>query len=173
MCKSICSHPSFYCMLADLLHLCSSEHKSAPPSGVERMAMNEWCMKPALYSETHCTKTWQCGHTLLHTFPQFIRPQLTLTLQQFNSHLCLPFSRLRKQWGTDQRNPTWQEAVEWLQRRRRGKQTNSRRGRRAKTLDKCPPDVVGFFPTLHLMASCASTLPVGVICWQCFHSMLY
>lgn len=111
-------------------------HNSVPPSGVEMMAMNEWCMKPALYNDSRCTETWQCGHTLLHTLSHNWF-DLSIHLSTISFALqSLPFGCLRKKWRADQRNPTWQEPVEWLQRRRRRKQTHSRRGNRAMALDK-------------------------------------
>lgn len=42
-----------------------------------------------------------------------------------------------------------------------------------EAVTKCPTDAVQKSPALHMMASCANTLQVGVNCSQCFPIMVF
>lgn len=129
---------------------------------MERIAMNECCMKPALLQwKPQHRNTTMWTHTITHT-PPTIYLTSAYTCQLFNPHSSASLL-VNCANSEEQTNATQHDRSRWSGCREGGEENKQIAGE-AKgpwLLTKCPPDVAGLLPTPHLMASCANTLPVG------------
>lgn len=162
MCKH--KYPPFYYMLAARCTCAPPQgfvrHNSVPPSMA--WMSGAWNQPPAM------TATVQKDDNVdTHYYTHFPTIDLTsaYTCQLFPLHFRASLSVACAN-SEERTNATQHDRSRWSGCRGGGEENKQIAGeaRGPWLLTKCPPDVVGLLPTPHLMASCASTLPVGVKC---------